>query len=130
MSSGTGIFDAVVGWADLPPDDDGFVHLTGRAKDLIVRGGHNIDPAVIEDALLAHPAVTDAQAVSRPDLHSGEVPVVIVGAGPVGVSAATLQNHPEGWRSPTSEPRCAPRMHEPMAAPPSYSPARGYQAGN
>ena len=37
-------------------DDDGFVYLTGRAKDLIIRGGHNIDPAIIEDALLAHPA--------------------------------------------------------------------------
>jgi fatty-acyl-CoA synthase len=54
---------------------DGFVHLTGRAKDLIIRGGHNIDPAVVEDALLAHPDVTGAAAVGRPDAHSGEVPV-------------------------------------------------------
>jgi fatty-acyl-CoA synthase len=59
-------------------DADGFIHLAGRAKDLIIRGGHNIDPAVIEDALLAHPAVTGAQAVGRPDLHSGEVPVAFV----------------------------------------------------
>ena len=34
-------------------------YLTGRAKDLIIRGGHNIESAVIEDALLAHPAVTN-----------------------------------------------------------------------
>ena len=46
-------------------DDDGFVYLTGRAKDLIIRGGHNIDPAIIEDALLAHPQVT-AAARGRP----------------------------------------------------------------
>ncbi|HEX8870833.1 MAG TPA: AMP-binding protein [Lentzea sp.] len=59
-------------------DDDGFIRLSGRAKDLIVRGGHNIDPAVIEDALLSHPAVTAASAVGRPDVHAGEVPVAYV----------------------------------------------------
>ena len=64
-------------------DDGGFVYLTGRAKDLIIRGGHNIDPTVIEDALLAHPAVRAAAAVGRPDRHSGEVPVAyVVPAGP------------------------------------------------
>jgi fatty-acyl-CoA synthase len=59
-------------------DADGFVYLTGRAKDLIIRGGHNIDPKVIEDALLTHPAVGAAAAVGRPDRHSGEVPVAYV----------------------------------------------------
>ena len=47
-------------------DADGFVYLTGRAKDLIIRGGHNIDPRVIEEALLRHPAVAAAAAVGRP----------------------------------------------------------------
>jgi fatty-acyl-CoA synthase len=61
---------------------DGFVHLVGRAKDLIIRGGHNIDPAVIEGVLLAHPAVAAAQAVGRPDLHAGEVPVAFVTLAP------------------------------------------------
>jgi fatty-acyl-CoA synthase len=74
------------GWLDTGDlawvDDDGFVHLAGRAKDLIIRGGHNIDPAVIEDALMAHPAVTAAQAVGRPDAHAGEVPVAFVTLGP------------------------------------------------
>jgi fatty-acyl-CoA synthase len=81
--------DAIVrdGWLDTGDlgqvDDGGFVSLTGRAKDLIIRGGHNIDPRVIEDALLAHPAVRAASAVGRPDRHSGEVPVAyIVPAGP------------------------------------------------
>jgi fatty-acyl-CoA synthase len=59
-------------------DADGFVYLTGRAKDLIIRGGHNIDPRVIEEGLLSHPAVTAAAAVGRPDRHSGEVPVAYV----------------------------------------------------
>ena len=70
------------GWLDTGDlawvDDDGFVHLVGRAKDLIIRGGHNIDPVVIENALMAHPAVTAAQAVGRPDAHAGEVPVAFV----------------------------------------------------
>ena len=59
-------------------DADGFVYLTGRAKDLIIRGGHNIDPRVIEEGLLSHPAVAAAAAVGRPDRHSGEVPVAYV----------------------------------------------------
>jgi fatty-acyl-CoA synthase len=59
-------------------DAGGFVYLAGRAKDLIIRGGHNIDPRVIEEARLAHPAVTAAAAVGRPDRHSGEVPVAYV----------------------------------------------------
>ena len=74
------------GWLDTGDlawvDDDGFVHLAGRAKDLIIRGGHNIDPAVIENALMAHPAVTAAQAVGRPDVHAGEVPVAFVTLAP------------------------------------------------
>jgi len=75
------------GWLDTGDlgqvDDGGLVYLTGRAKDLIIRGGHNIDPRVIEDALLAHPAVAAAAAVGRPDRHSGEVPVAyVVPAGP------------------------------------------------
>ena len=59
-------------------DADGFVSLVGRAKDLIIRGGHNIDPRTIEEALRRHPAICDAAAVGRPDRHSGEVPVAYV----------------------------------------------------
>ena len=70
------------GWLDTGDlarvDEEGFIYLTGRAKDLIIRGGHNIDPSIVEDALLSHPAVTAAAAVGRPDPHSGEVPVAYV----------------------------------------------------
>jgi fatty-acyl-CoA synthase len=59
-------------------DADGFLHLTGRAKDLIIRGGHNIDPAMIEEALARHPAVALAAAVGQPDEHAGELPVAYV----------------------------------------------------
>ncbi|MEM7496819.1 MAG: acyl-CoA synthetase [Pseudomonadota bacterium] len=59
-------------------DEDGYVWITGRAKDLIIRGGHNIDPAVIEEAMCLHPDVTFAGAIGQPDAHSGEVPAVYV----------------------------------------------------
>jgi fatty-acyl-CoA synthase len=83
------------GWLDTGDlgmvDAGGFVYLTGRAKDLIIRGGHNIDPRVIEDGLLAHPAVRAAVAVGRPDRHSGEVPVAyVVPAGPGRLDEAEL----------------------------------------
>jgi fatty-acyl-CoA synthase len=56
-------------------DEQGRLHLSGRAKDLIIRGGHNIDPKVIEDALGAHPAVDLCAAVGAPDAYAGELPV-------------------------------------------------------
>ena len=59
-------------------DADKYVWLTGRAKDLIIRGGHNIDPAVIEEAMYRHPAVGLAAAVGRPDRRLGELPVAYV----------------------------------------------------
>jgi fatty-acyl-CoA synthase len=81
-----GMSKLVDGWLDTGDlarlDEDGFIYLTGRAKDLIIRGGHNIDPAIIEDALLAHPQVTAAAAVGRPDVHAGEVPVAYVTLAP------------------------------------------------
>ena len=59
-------------------DEDGFVWITGRAKDLIIRGGHNIDPAEIEDALAGHGSVALSGAIGQPDAHSGELPCVYV----------------------------------------------------
>ncbi|NBW07568.1 MAG: acyl-CoA synthetase [Caulobacteraceae bacterium] len=59
-------------------DEAGYLWLKGRSKDIIIRGGHNIDPAMIEDVFYAHPAVALAAAVGRADAHAGEVPVVFV----------------------------------------------------
>ncbi len=63
-------------------DKDGYLWLTGRQKELIIRGGHNIDPQTIEGPLYKHPAVALAGAVGRPDPHAGEVPVVYVALKP------------------------------------------------
>jgi fatty-acyl-CoA synthase len=59
-------------------DAEGYFYLTGRKKELIIRGGHNIDPARIEEPLHRHPAVQMAAAVGRPDAHAGEVAVAYV----------------------------------------------------
>ncbi len=56
----------------------GHIQLTGRVKDLIIRGGHNIDPQIIEDALMVHPDVIQSVAIGQPDAHSGEIPVAYV----------------------------------------------------
>lgn len=59
-------------------DADGYIWITGRAKDLIIRGGHNIDPAVIEEALMAHHDVSFVAAVGQPDESAGELPCAYV----------------------------------------------------
>lgn len=59
-------------------DRDGYFWLTGRQKELIIRGGHNIDPKQIEEPLHEHPAVALVAAVGRPDPRVGELPVAYV----------------------------------------------------
>ena len=59
-------------------DAEGYLYITGRAKDLIIRGGHNIDPALIEEALMGHPAVAFVGAIGQPDAHAGELPCAYV----------------------------------------------------
>jgi len=106
-----GLGKLVDGWLDTGDlagiDEDGFVYLAGRAKDLIIRGGHNIDPASIEDALLAHPQVTAAGAVGRPDIHAGEVPVAYVTLAP---GATVTENELRDWtRERVPDPAAAPK---------------------
>ncbi|MDX2305249.1 MAG: acyl-CoA synthetase [Microscillaceae bacterium] len=63
-------------------DKDAYFWLTGRKKELIIRGGHNIDPKMIEEPMHLHPDVALAAAVGRPDPRVGEVPVVYIQAKP------------------------------------------------
>lgn len=56
----------------------GVLSITGRSKDVIIRSGHNIDPATIEEAVNRHPAVKASVAVGLPDKRAGEVPIVFV----------------------------------------------------
>jgi len=117
------------GWLDTGDlgrvDADGFVYLAGRAKDLIIRGGHNIDPRMIEDALLAHPAVAAAAAVGRPDRHSGEVPVAyVVPAGPGRFDEAELL----AWASTAiGEPAARPKRIHPVTEIPVTTVGKPYK---
>jgi fatty-acyl-CoA synthase len=72
-------------------DEQGRVFVTGRAKDVIIRGGHNIDPQVIEEVLLSHPMVQMAAAVAEPDEYAGELPMAFVSLKPgAAIDAETL----------------------------------------
>lgn len=53
-------------------DDDGYVNIVGRIKDMIIRGGENVYPREIEEFLYTHPAIADAQVIGVPDLKYGE----------------------------------------------------------
>ena len=105
------------GWLDTGDlasvDADGFIRLAGRAKDLIIRGGHNIDPATIEDGLLEHPEVTAAAAVGRPDPHSGEVPVAFV---TVTAGSELTADELEGWAAEHVPERAAAPKHVEIVA--------------
>jgi len=59
-------------------DEGGRIALTGRSKDVIIRGAHNIDPSLIEEAFIKHPDVLACAAVGAPDPYAGELPVVFI----------------------------------------------------
>ncbi|MBW6434981.1 AMP-binding protein [Actinoplanes hulinensis] len=63
-------------------DDDGYLYVVDRMKDLIIRGGFNVYPRDVEDVLLEHPAVQVAACVGRPDAESGEEVVAVVQLAP------------------------------------------------
>jgi len=126
VSRGDTVHDGWLNTGDLGSiDADGFVYLTGRAKDLIIRGGHNIDPRVTEEGLLSHPAVAAAAAVGRPDRHSGEVPVAyVVPTGPGRFDEAELQ----AWaRTTIGEPAARPKRIYPIEAIPVTAIGKPYK---
>jgi fatty-acyl-CoA synthase len=72
-------------------DDDGYVYVRDRVKDVIISGGENIYPAEVEDALYRHPAVAECAVIGVPDERWGEVgQAVVVPAEGVPVDAAEL----------------------------------------
>jgi len=87
-------------------DADGYLWITGRAKDLVIRGGHNIDPQPIEEILFAHPAVALAAMVGQPDPYAGELPVAYVQLKP---GARAAPDELLGWvRERTPERAAVP----------------------
>jgi fatty-acyl-CoA synthase len=79
-------------------DDDGYVSITGRIKDMVIRGGENIYPREIEEFLYTHPDVLDAQVIGVPDARYGEELMVWVRlrAGASELTADSLRVFCEG----------------------------------
>ena len=120
--SGTGVFSGYLnevhnkgafvepGWVNSGDlgrlDEEGYLWLTGRVKDLIIRGAHNIDPMPVEEAFFQHPDVALVAIVGQPDAYAGEVPLAYVQLKPgARASAADLLAH---VRSRTPERAAVP----------------------
>ncbi len=87
-------------------DEDGYLWIAGRSKDVVIRGGHNIDPGPIEDVLFQHPAVGLAAVIGQPDARVGELPVAYVQLKP---GASLVPGELENWvRERTPERAAVP----------------------
>jgi len=76
-------------------DEDGYLHVSGRLKDTVIRGGANVNPYEVENALRSHPCVADVCVVGRPDRELGErVQAFVVARAPLRV--AELREHLAG----------------------------------
>lgn len=67
-------------------DDEGYVYLTDRIKDIILVNGYNVYPRHIEDVMTAHPAVAEALAIGQPDPKTGETPHVYLALKPQAIA--------------------------------------------
>jgi len=75
-------------------DDDGYLHITGRVKDLIIRGGANIQPLEIDNVLLEHPGVSQVATVGVPDrIYGEEVVAYVVAKNGASVNAQAIIAH-------------------------------------
>ena len=87
-------------------DSDGFIRITGRIKDLIIRGGVNIAPVEIDEVLLKHSGILEAAAVGVPDKIYGEEVICYVVAKPgIGLTEASVSRHCEAFLPPPKMPK-------------------------
>jgi fatty-acyl-CoA synthase len=91
-------------------DEQGRLYIAGRAKDLIIRSGHNIDPLMIENAMATHPAVALAAAVGMPDAYADELPVCYVALRP-GASATEDELQAHAQRTIGERPAWPKQIH-------------------
>ncbi|KEZ78592.1 class I adenylate-forming enzyme family protein [Salinisphaera hydrothermalis] len=93
-------------------DDDGYVSITGRLKDVIIRGGENLSPALIENRIAAHPAVAECCVIGAPDADLGEVPVAfVVTRDDQAIDTEALADRVEADLSPVYRPRAVYRVN-------------------
>src|SRR5689334_24821628 len=86
-------------------DTEGFVRVSGRSKDLIIRGGVNIAPLEIDEVMLKHPGVVEAAAVGVPDKIYGEEVVCYVVANDRTLTEARLIEHAGKFLPPAKTPK-------------------------
>ena len=89
-------------------DEDGYLWFEGRDDDIIITAGYRVGPFEVESALVSHPAVAEAAAVSAPDEERGSVVraiVVLADAEPSDELAAELQDHVKRVTAPYKYPR-------------------------
>jgi len=87
-------------------DEDGYLYVVDRKKDLILRGGFNVFPRDVEEVLLAHPAVAQAGAIGRPDERVGEEVAAFVALRPgAAATPAELIEHAKQHLSAVKYPR-------------------------
>jgi acyl-CoA synthetase (AMP-forming)/AMP-acid ligase II len=86
-------------------DEGGFIRVTGRSKDLIIRGGVNIAPLEIDEVLLKHPGVAEAAAVGVPNAIYGEEVVAYVVAKAEGLNEAGMLEHCGTLLPPAKTPK-------------------------
>ena len=91
-------------------DAQGRIYIAGRAKDLIIRSGHNIDPLMIENAMATHAAVAPAAAVGMPNAYAGKLPVCHVALQP-GASATEDELHAHAQRTIGERPAWPRHIH-------------------
>ena len=73
-------------------DEEGYIWVVDRKKDMIISGGENIYCAEVENVLAAHPAIVEVAVIGRPDRRWGEVPVAVVALSATGLTLAELDD--------------------------------------
>jgi acyl-CoA synthetase (AMP-forming)/AMP-acid ligase II len=86
-------------------DEEGFVRVSGRSKDIIIRGGVNIAPQEIDEIMLKHPGILDVAAVGVPDKIYGEEVVCYVAPKDPGLTEASVLQHARQYLPPAKVPK-------------------------
>jgi len=88
-------------------DEEGFVYIQDRIKDMIISGGENVYPAEIENVVLTHPFVSEVAVIGQPSERWGESPLAVVVKGDQGLSEKNVLAHCDGKLARFKLPKAA-----------------------
>ncbi len=86
-------------------DDEGFVYIQDRKKDMIISGGENVYPAEVENVILAHPGVADVAVIGQPSTKWGESGFAVVVKADDGLAESDVLDHCQGKLARFKQPR-------------------------